>query len=159
MWSEAAAASNPRWRLGHGHRYPAFISHYKVEAGDCARILKDRLTPLLGCEPFLDSDNVMHLGQLVEQVRLADTLVLLQTKDVLTRPWCLVELYAAVRAGVPIVAVSVTGKGYDHEASKRYLAMLPGSLEEANPGAVQVSEGESEMTEVYAQSAWPRGNG
>jgi hypothetical protein len=126
-----------------GHKYPTFISHYKQEAGDCARILKDRLMPLLsgggdGCEVFLDSDNLMDLGQLMEQVKLSDTLLLLQTAKVLTRPWCVVEVYVALKHGVGIVAVNVSGKGYDYGNMERYLSNLPDSLEEANPGATEV---------------------
>ena len=137
-----------KWRVKAGHKYPTFISHYKQEAGDCARILKTYLMPLLsggggggggGCEVFLDSDNLMNLGQLMEQVKLSDTLLLLQTANVLTRPWCLVEVYVALKHGVGIVAVNVSGKGYDYGMMERSLSNLPGSLEEANPGAVGVS--------------------
>jgi len=130
-----------KWRLRG--RYPAFLSHYKKEAGECATILKDRLTPLLGCEPFLDSDNLQNLGELVALVKQSDTLVLLLTENVLTRPWCLVELYTALKHAVPVVTVEITkrGYGYDFGQAGPYLAGLPGTLEAANPGATEVIRG------------------
>merc|ERR1711860_89930 len=40
-------------------------------------------------------------------------LVLLLTAHVFQRPWCLVEIWSAVRAEVPIVPVLVTKQGMD----------------------------------------------
>ena len=73
-------------------------------------------------------------------VKQSDTLVLLLTENVLTRPWCLVELYTALKHAVPVVTVEITkrGYGYDFGQAGPYLAGLPGTLEAANPGATEV---------------------
>ena len=47
---------------------------------------------------------------------------LLQTQYL--RPWCILEVHAAVSAAVPIVAVTLRGKGYSHEDAKRRLTYL-----------------------------------
>ena len=50
-------------------------------------------------EIFLDSDDLMDLRDLLEHVKTSDVLLLFQTKSVLQRPWCLLELFAAIEAG------------------------------------------------------------
>ena len=40
--------------------FTAFLSHYKVEAATEARWLQEKLEPLLGGRPFLDSDGMLH---------------------------------------------------------------------------------------------------
>ena len=45
---------------------------------------------------FLDSNDLSDLTSLfTEGIRKSDVLVLLGTRNVLTRPWCLLELYEA----------------------------------------------------------------
>ena len=64
--------------------------------------------------------------------------VLLQSEEVLFRPWCLLELYAAATAGIPIVSLACSGKGYDFAAAEDHLLHLDTSLHVANPSAVGV---------------------
>jgi hypothetical protein len=45
----------------------------------------------LNASVFLDSDDLSDLNKLCDHVRATDVLVLLQTRDILTRPWCLLE--------------------------------------------------------------------
>ena len=53
-----------------------------------ARQIKERLTEKLGAPVFLDSDDLMDLRKLQHQVTMSDVLVLFQTQNLLTRPWC-----------------------------------------------------------------------
>ena len=46
----------------------------------------------------------------VFQVRESSVLVVLQSKEIMHRPWCLLEIYTAIKEGIPIVAVNCTGK-------------------------------------------------
>ena len=78
-----------------------------------ARFLKAELEQALGAPVFLDSDDLRDLTLLFEHVRESSCVVLLQSEAVLARPWCLAELVTAVDHHVPIVAVSVSDKGYD----------------------------------------------
>lgn len=87
--------------------FAAFLSHYKIEAATEARWLQENLA-LLGRRCFLDSDDLKNLTKLKDHVRSSDCVLLLQTKSVLTRPWCIVELLTAIDSGVPIVGVSIT---------------------------------------------------
>ena len=49
-------------------------------------------------------------------------LILFLTRDLLTRPWCLVELHAALTNDIPIVAVRVAGAfPYDFEDAQKFL--------------------------------------
>jgi len=80
--------------------------------------------------------------------------VLFQSKDVLTRPWCLLELYAAVMAGIPIVSLVCSGKGYDFAAAEDYLLHLDTSLPMANPSAVGVLEAHDAPVLRVAQVLW-----
>jgi len=97
----------------------AFLSHFKVEAGSCARFIKEKFqinliskgfevststeTPTV----FLDSDNLPNLSILTDFVRRSENFVFLLTKGILGRPWCIVELIAAVDAAKNIVLVEL----------------------------------------------------
>jgi hypothetical protein len=92
-------------------RYVAFLSHYKTECAMEARFLNDALGRALGGEDklFLDSDNLKDLRKLLDEVRDSDCLLLIQSSGLLSRPWCLLEMYTAVEANVPIVTINVKG--------------------------------------------------
>ena len=95
-----------------------------------ARALK-QLEPLLGGRPFLDSDDLQDLTMLQQYVRDSRCVLLLQTKSVLTRPWCIVELLTAIEARVPIVAVSITSgaHAYDFASASAFLTHLDTALD------------------------------
>ena len=115
-----AEAGGTRWALGRD--YAAFLSHYKKEAAADARLMKDKLTDALGVPSFLDSDDLSDLRSLCDEVTKSDVLILFLTRDLLTRPWCLVELHAALTNDIPIVAVRVAGAfPYDFEDAQKFL--------------------------------------
>ena len=58
----------------------------------------------------------------------SDVVVLLQSEEVLFRPSTLVELHAAAAAGIPIVSLACSGKGYDFAAAEDHLLHLETSL-------------------------------
>ena len=87
----------------------AFISHMKAEAAMEARFLQVELEAFLEARCFLDSDDLRSLDKLVDHVRSCQSLVLVQTASVLTRPYCLLELITAIDANIPIVGVCVGG--------------------------------------------------
>lgn len=95
-----------------------FLSHYKLEAGTEAALVRTELAQLfrgdlthaasrLEVPVFLDSDNLSNLEDLMEKVRMSHNLVLLLTKNVLSRPWVLLELVTAYDAGINIHLVAV----------------------------------------------------
>ena len=91
-----------------GKRYGCFISHHKASCAvrrfmKCAhdflnalcfffikmeaRFLMEKLEAQLGKEVFLDSDDLKDLRLLLDHVRESDALVVLQSAEVLHRPW------------------------------------------------------------------------
>jgi hypothetical protein len=106
------------------------------------RFLKEKLTEALKKEVFLDSDDLRDLRGLLGHVRKSEALVVLQSAGVLTRPWCLLEMYAAIEASVPIIAISMTGKGYDFASAVNLLQNLETSLDKLNPGAADLLRSE-----------------
>ena len=112
--------------------FAAFLSHFKVEAATEARWLQQELEGLLGRRCFLDSDDLSDLSRLQDHVRESGCVLLLQTRDVLTRPWCIVELLTAIDSGVPIVGVSIiSGQAqYDFARAGEYMSHLDTLLEE-----------------------------
>lgn len=81
--------------------------------------------------------------------------MIIQSAAVLQRPWCLLEvsvrclalgllyihsglfcsqLYAAIQADIPVIAVTVPGKGYDFQAASNLLQNLDSELDAVNPG-------------------------
>ena len=80
--------------------------------------------------------------------------VLLQSEEVLLRPWCLLELYAAATAGIPIVSLVCSGKGYDFAAAEDHLLHLDTSLPASNPSAVGVLEANNAPVLRVAHVLW-----
>lgn len=62
--------------------------------------------------------------------------MVLCTKGVLTRPWCLLELYEARRHHIPVVPVVLTGRGFTIADARHFLLHLEVELEKVNPGAI-----------------------
>ena len=51
------------------------------------------------------------LVRAVDHVKKSNVLVIIQSKHVLHRPWCLLESFCAIEAGIPIIAIAVHGRG------------------------------------------------
>lgn len=108
--------------VGGDEDHFAFISHYKFEAGTEAALLKTELEYRIHKDPahpggsfqspvFVDSDDLSDLKKLLEHACGSHALVVLLTPGILTRPWCLVELVAARRAGRKYVPVMLNRIG------------------------------------------------
>ena len=80
--------------------------------------------------------------------------MLLQSEEVLFRPWCLLELYTAAAAGIPIVSLACSGKGYDFAAAEDFLFHLDTSLPAANPTATGVLEANDAPVLRVAHVLW-----
>lgn len=103
-------------------KFAAFLSHYKVEAGSDARYLCDKLQKMLGDVPvFIDSNDLADLHDLTTAVGNSEVLVLLATRHVLQRPWVLLELYEAVRIGIPVVTLATEGHQYNPDDARDWL--------------------------------------
>ena len=59
---------------------------------DTARFLKGELEGLTKKDAFLDSDDLRDLNTLTDHVRDSDALVVIQSAELLQRPWCLLEV-------------------------------------------------------------------
>lgn len=101
-----------------------FLSHYKVEAGTEAALMRTELEHAIQGNSnhpgnhfdqpvFLDSDNLTALSDLQEKVRTAHNLVLLLTRNVLRRRWVLLEILTARREGTRIILVQISKPGYE----------------------------------------------
>ena len=101
-----------------------------------ARHIQTELERLLERRVFLDSDDLTDLRLLLDAVRESDCLLLLQSARLLSRPWCLLEINAAIEAGVPIVAINVQGGApYSFEEAHELMKTLDTRLDIVNPGA------------------------
>lgn len=96
-----------------------FISHAKSEASMEARFVQRDLNKILGKQCFLDSDDLRDLTKLRDHVVNSDALVLVQSKGVLARPYCLIELLTALKHNVPIVGLSLSARSSGRSSSKR----------------------------------------
>ena len=59
---------------------------------NAARFLKEKLEGLTKKDAFLDSDNLRDLSVLTDHVRDSDALVVIQSAELLQRPWCILEV-------------------------------------------------------------------
>lgn len=111
-------------------RYAAFISHAKADAALAARFLQTQLEAELKEPVFLDSDDLRDLRQLQEHVRQSDVVIMLQSAHFLSRPFCLLELHAAIMHDVPIIGVAIDGThGYDFVKASAFLEHLDSRLD------------------------------
>ena len=101
-----------------------------------------------------DSDNLHDLRELIQHVIDSSVLVVFQSKKVLERPWCLLELYAAATHGIPIVALCCSGKGYDFGAATDFLTHLDSALPKVNKAAIGVLEANGVSAEQAAHTRW-----
>jgi hypothetical protein len=56
------------------------------------------------------------------------------SRSISTAACFVLQLYAAIQAGVPVIAVTVPGKGYDFQAASNLLQNLDSELDAVNPG-------------------------
>ena len=117
--------------------FACFISHHKASCAMEARFIKNELERLTDRRVFLDSDDLSDLNALVGHVRASECLVVLQTKEVFERPWCLVEVATALTARIPIVTVKVDNN-YDFAQQGQFLEHLDTELAKVNPGAPEL---------------------
>ena len=116
----------PQGARGKSTSFACFLSHFKTEAATEARWLQRELEEAINEKVFLDSDDLTNLASLCDHVRASRCVLMLQTKSVLTRLWCIVELVTAIDAGVPIVGVSIISgtAPYDFEVASNFMTYL-----------------------------------
>jgi len=107
-------SAKPKWK-----RFACFISHYKAEAGSDARYLSELVTRIIKHRVFLDATDLHDLSLIAEAVSQSDALVCLATPGYFTRPFCLVEILEAYKAGVP--AILLTAKSREFDAKDAWL--------------------------------------
>merc|ERR1719478_819234 len=79
-------------------QFEFFLCHHKASAAAHARLFKMLLTEheMISRDVFVDSDNLTHLDVLFDTLACdVQTLMVLGSKDVLRRPWCVGEIVTA----------------------------------------------------------------
>merc|ERR1712032_1489489 len=75
-----------------------FLCHHKGGAGAFARLLKMHFLDISSGKKFrvwLDCDDLLNLDKLFDYVGESDNVVVLMSKELLTRRWCIGELTTA----------------------------------------------------------------
>ena len=101
-----------------------------------------------------DAGNRGDSRELIGHVLDSDVVVLFQSEEVLFCPRRLLELYTAAAAGIPIVSLVCSGKGYDFAAAEDHLLHLDTSLPAANPTATGVLEANDASVLRVAHVLW-----
>ena len=108
---------------------------------------------MTGCPAYLDSTDLVDLRTLFnEGVHRTDVLVILATKGVLTRPWCILEMWEAALTQVPIVLFPVVGGGWTPADARVLLGDLMGQMRDFNPtcmAEVMAHVGTQGVTDVH----------
>ena len=104
--------------------FAAALAHLQTDAAD-ARYLQFELEKRLERRLFLESD-LDDVSQLPQHIQDSECVLLLQTPNVLTRPWCLIELHKAIENNIPIIGVTILGgqHSYDFAAASNFLLHL-----------------------------------
>ncbi|CAL1129696.1 unnamed protein product [Cladocopium goreaui] len=99
--------------------YDIFLCHHKAGAGVLCRWLKSKLLQQSKgqAKVFLDSDELEGLADIGDIVKSqSEALVIVASKQILTRPWCAVEICSAVANKVDIMILQCSDfKFYDGE--------------------------------------------
>jgi len=83
-----------------------FLCHHKAAAGAFARLLKMTLSRM-GVTVFVDCDNLTDLDMLFDLVgNQTETLVVLCTRELCVRPWCMGEIVTAKAKSLQIVRLA-----------------------------------------------------
>jgi hypothetical protein len=119
----------------------AFISHYKVESGTEATLMRDTMSSMAKSDItheaneymsgfFVDSEDLVDLARLQAHVEGSGNLIILLTPGLLLRPWCLVEFVTAVRNDVNLVPVEIQRPGlkYIYPNDEWYTSFRKGKL-------------------------------
>jgi hypothetical protein len=104
----------------------AFISHYKMEGGSEATLMRDEMERLIRKDTrnpmgdlrtpiFVDSEDLVDLSRLSEHVKGSLALIVLLTPGFLSRPYCLLEIVIASRWERPYVPVQIMRPGISQE--------------------------------------------
>ena len=109
---------------------PVFLdgddAHGGEEAGgaeEAGQAAAQRTVSMRGDEP--------HDEDMLGSVRSSDVLLLLLSKHLFERPWCLLEIQAALEARIPIIGVVCAGKGYTEDGAVDLLRYLEVRLHES----------------------------
>ena len=73
---------------------------------------------------------------LVAGVHKSDVLVILCTKRVFTRPWCVMEMWEAAVSQTPVVLFPVVGGGWTLDDARTLLSDLMGQMHSLNPACM-----------------------
>jgi len=168
----SASSSAVRQKV-HDHHL-MFLSHYKVEAGTEAALIRAELEHIMSLDPasparhfdvpvFLDSEDLVDLAALRERVNRSHNIVLLLTEGVLLRPWVLVELVTAVQLGAQVLLVEVSKPGnvFSFPDEDFFSKLLKGDLLKEKDMAVlqdcgvRLTEVESALRKVFKRIAVP----
>jgi len=149
------------YHKAEGKKYAFFLSHVKAEAALIATLYFQVLTFELGLakdDVFFDTENLNNLRHLKLEVKASDVFACMLTKSYLTRPWCLIELYEAIRNEIKIKPILISGGGYEFADAVALLTStdLQARLNAANPGTYEalVQEGyePEQVCQVIAQT-------
>lgn len=131
-------------------KYSAFLSHYKMEAAADARYLEQHLEAMTKTNVFIDSNDLVDLEKIFEEgVLKSEMIVLLGTTGVLTRPWCLLELYEARRHHIPVVTFAMSAHAFTPASARAHMDNLQPKLPD---GAEQL------IREYLAENPLPGGS-
>jgi len=84
-------------------------------------------------------------------VHKSDVFVVLATKNFLTRPWCLLEMWEAALNEIPVLLFPVVGGGWTPDDARTLLSDLMGQMQTRNPSCmaeVMAHVGKQGVTDV-----------
>jgi hypothetical protein len=170
---EMAELDTPAY-TGTPESHFAFISHYKVESGTEATLMRDLMLSLIKADVtheaneymsavFVDSEDLVDLARLQAHVQGSGNIVILLTPGLLSRPWCLLEFVTAIRSNATLVPVEIQRPGikyiYPNEewfaSFRRGEAIPKDSIDLLLGMGVSLAEVESAIRHVFLKIALP----
>eukprot|EP00966_Prymnesium_polylepis_P123469 2854731-Prymnesium_polylepis.1 len=101
--------------------------------------VRPELTKMLRAAIYLDSSSLTDLRELLEGgLAQSDVVVIMLSRGVFTRPWCLLELWQARRSEVPVLPLWLANGGFNVEEAMGYVSRLPTEMGKVDPAGLEV---------------------
>jgi hypothetical protein len=118
-----------------------FISYHQGGAAADANMMYEYLTTKGGLDPstvFFDKNQLQDIRQLTAEVRSSCVMIQMQSKELYSRPYTLLEAAEAFKCGVKVIPVATVS--YDFGAATKFLEErdFVAALDRVNPGAAEV---------------------
>jgi hypothetical protein len=117
-----------------------FISYHQAGASSDANVVWDKLVTsgFPADKIFFDKNSLSDVRELSTSIQASSIVLQLQSSQLYTRPFTLLEMYEAIKARIPILPIALDSYNFDRANEFLNSKNFESALESVNPGASDV---------------------